>query len=169
MAAADTSAPVIINGLDELAASQGRSFGPTEWLTMTQERINQFADATGTTSGSTSTWSGRESGPFGGTIAHGYLTLSLCRWFLGQLIVRQGISMGINYGIDKARFTSPVPAGRVRARGEVVSVTEVAGGVQAVVRITVELEARTSRRRRRQRQPLPALTAGRDIPGPGLH
>jgi acyl dehydratase len=127
--------------IDELAGAAGRDLGATDWLEMGQERINQFADATEDHQWIHVDVERAKSGPFGGTIAHGYLTLSLCAHFLGQLAIVSGISMGINYGIDKARFIAPVPAGaRVRGRGEVVSTTEVTGGVQAVVRITVELE-----------------------------
>ena len=125
----------------ELLGAAGLGLGTTEWLTIGQERINQFADATEDHQWIHVDVEQAKSGPFGGTIAHGYLTLSLCAHFLGQLARVSGITMGINYGIDKARFIAPVPAGsRVRGRGEVISVTEVPGGVQAVVRITVELE-----------------------------
>ena len=125
----------------ELLDAVGRDLGTTDWTTLSQERINQFADATGDHQWIHVDVERAQSGPFGSTIAHGYLTLSLCAPFLGELAQVGGISMGINYGIDKARFIAPVPAGsRVRGRGEVVAVTEVPGGVQAVVRITVELE-----------------------------
>ena len=80
-------------------------------------------------------------GPFGGTIAHGYLTLSLCSLFLPQLMRVEMSGMGINYGLDRVRFTAPVLVGsRIRAVGEIVSVTPVTGGVQVVVRVTVEIE-----------------------------
>src|SRR5262245_43097900 len=125
----------------DLLAAVGEDLGTTEWTTIGQDRIDQFAQATGDHQWIHVDVERAKSGPFGSTIAHGYLTLSLCAPFLGELAQVGGISMGINYGIDKARFIAPVPAGaRVRGRGEVVSVTEVPGGVQAVVRITVELE-----------------------------
>jgi acyl dehydratase len=125
----------------ELAEAAGRDLGTTEWTTLTQERINQFAEATGDHQWIHVDVERAKAGPFGTTIAHGYLTLALCAPLLGELAQVGGISMGINYGIDKARFIAPVPAGsRVRGHGEVVSVTEIAGGVQAVVRITIELE-----------------------------
>ena len=127
--------------IQDLAAAAGRDLGTTDWLTIGQERINQFADATEDHQWIHVDVEKAKAGPFGGTIGHGYLTLSLCASFLGQLASVSGISMGINYGIDKARFIAPVPSGaRVRGKGEVISVTEVTGGVQAVVRITVELE-----------------------------
>ncbi len=125
----------------ELLGAAGTDLGGTDWLTIGQDRINEFAAATEDHQWIHVDEERAKSGPFGGTIAHGYLTLSLCAFFLGQLATVSGISMGINYGIDKARFIAPVPAGsKVRGRGEIVSVTEVKGGVQAVVRITVELE-----------------------------
>jgi acyl dehydratase len=125
----------------ELLGAVGTQLGTTEWTTLTQERIDQFAEATGDHQWIHVDVEKAKAGPFGSTIAHGYLTLSLCAPFLGELAQVGGISMGINYGIDKARFIAPVPAGgRVRGHGEVVSTTEVPGGVQAVVRITIELE-----------------------------
>jgi acyl dehydratase len=125
----------------ELLGAAGTDLGATEWITISQDRINKFADATEDHQWIHVDEEKAKSGPFGGTIAHGYLTLSLCAHFLGRLATVSGISMGINYGIDKARFIAPVPSGsKVRGRGEVIAVTEVKGGVQAVVRITVELE-----------------------------
>ncbi|MCB0951649.1 MAG: MaoC family dehydratase [Microthrixaceae bacterium] len=120
----------------------GDELGPTDWTTITQERIGLFADATGDHQ-----WihvdverANRES-PFGGPIAHGYLTLALVNLFLPQLITVEEFSAGLNVGLDKVRFPSPVPAGsRARARGEVVSAQEAKGGVQVTVRVTVEVE-----------------------------
>ena len=125
----------------ELLGAVGRELGTTEWTTLSQERIDQFAEATGDDQWIHVDVEKAKAGPFGTTIAHGYLTLALCAPFLGELAHVGGISMGINYGIDKARFIAPVTAGsRVRGHGEVVAVTEINGGVQAVVRITIELE-----------------------------
>ena len=125
----------------ELLAAAGRELGTTEWLTISQERIDQFAAATEDHQWIHVDVERAKAGPFGTTIGHGYLTLSLCAHFLGQLVDVHGISMGINYGVDKARFIAPVPSGsQVRGRGEIVSASEVPGGVQAVVRVTVELE-----------------------------
>jgi len=119
----------------------GTTFGPTDWLTVDQERIDRFADATNDHQWIHVDAERAKEGPFGGTIAHGYLTLSFCAYFLSQLAEVHGISMGINYGVDKARFIAPVPSGsRVRATGELVGATEVPGGVQAVVRITIEID-----------------------------
>jgi acyl dehydratase len=129
---------------DSLAAltdAVGTDLGATEWRTITQERIDGFADATGDHQWIHVDVEAARAGPFGGTIAHGYLTMSLCAPFLGELCSVGGISMGINYGVDRARFITPVPAGgRVRGKGEILGATAIAGGVQAVVRITIELD-----------------------------
>jgi acyl dehydratase len=125
----------------DLLDAVGDQFGPTDWLEITQERINTFADATDDHQWIHVDVERAEAGPFGTTIAHGYLTLSLCARFLFELCAVENISMGINYGVNKARFPAPVRSGvRIRARGELAEATEVAGGVQAVVRITVEIE-----------------------------
>ena len=125
----------------DLLDAVGDQFGPTDWLEITQERINTFADATDDHQWIHVDVERAKAGPFGATIAHGYLTLSLCARFLAELCAVEKISMGINYGVNKARFPAPVRSGvRIRARGELAEATEVAGGVQAVVRITVEIE-----------------------------
>ena len=129
---------------DSLAAltdAVGTNLGATEWLTITQERINQFAAATGDHQWIHVDLEAAKKGPFGTTIGHGYLTMALCAPFLGELCTVGGISMGINYGVDKARFITPVPAGgRVRGTGEILSATDIPGGAQVVVRVTIELE-----------------------------
>jgi Acyl dehydratase len=130
-----------IDSLADLAGAVGTKLGATEWLTIDQERINKFADATDDHQWIHVDTEAAKKGPFGTTIGHGYLTMSLCAPFLGQLLSVGGISMGINYGIDKARFITPVPSGgRVRGTGEIISVTEIPGGAQVVVRLTIELE-----------------------------
>ena len=130
-----------IDSLADLAGAVGTNLGSTAWQTIDQGRINQFADATGDHQWIHVDAEAAKDGPFGTTIGHGYLTMSLCAPFLGELLSVGGISMGINYGVDKARFITPVPAGgRVRGTGEVVSVSDVPGGAQVVVRITIELE-----------------------------
>jgi acyl dehydratase len=129
------------DSLAALTAAVGTDLGATEWLTIGQDRIDGFADATGDHQWIHVDLDAAKAGPFGGTIAHGYLTMALCAPFLGELCTVGGISMGINYGVDKARFITPVPAGgRVRGRGEILGTTEIPGGVQAVVRITIELD-----------------------------
>ena len=118
----------------------GADLGTTDWVEVTQERVNEFAVATGDHQ-----WihvdveRARAESPFGGPIAHGYLTLSLVNLFLPDLLTVESFSMGVNVGLDKVRFPAPVPVGcRVRARGEVVDAAEAKGGVQVTVRITVE-------------------------------
>ncbi len=102
--------------------------------------IDGFAAATGDDQWIHVDVEAAKAGPFGATIAHGYLTMSLCAPFLAQLALVRGISMGLNYGVNKARFITPVRSGsQVRATGKVTEVTEVPGGVQAVVTITVNI------------------------------
>ena len=125
----------------DLLAAAGQSLGHTDWLDMAQERVNLFADATGDHQWIHVDPQRAKDGPFGATIAHGYLTLSLANLFLPQLMEVQSVSMGVNYGCDRVRFPAPVPVGsRIRGAGEVVSAEEVKGGIQVVVRITVEIE-----------------------------
>ncbi|MCZ7630733.1 MAG: MaoC family dehydratase [Microthrixaceae bacterium] len=125
-------------GLLELV---GKELGPTEHTTLDQDRIDLFAKATGDHQ-----WihvdveRAKAESPFGGPIAHGYLTLSLVNLFLPELLTVQQFSAGLNVGLERVRFPSPVPAGsEVRARGVVVSAEEVNGGVQVVVRVTLEV------------------------------
>jgi len=125
----------------ELLEATGRRLGPTEWLDVAQERIDLFAEATGDHQWIHVDPERAREGPFGATIAHGYLTLSLANLFLPQLMEVQNVSMGVNYGCDRVRFPSPVPVGsRIRGSGEVIGAEEVKGGVQVVVRVTVEIE-----------------------------
>jgi acyl dehydratase len=126
----------------ELKAVVGQELGSSDWLEITQERIDLFADATGDHQWIHVDPDRARSGPFGRTIAHGYLTLSLVNLFLPQILEVRGISMGINYGSDKLRFPAPVPVGsRVRGRGELLSAEDTRdGAVQAVIRVTVEVE-----------------------------
>ncbi|PLW82984.1 dehydratase [Kineobactrum sediminis] len=124
-----------------LLGSEGKALGHSDWLLIDQERINLFADATGDHQWIHVDPERAAQGPFGRTIAHGYLTLSLANLFLPELLVVHGVSMGVNYGCDKVRFPAPVPVGsRVRGAGEIISAEEVKGGVQVVVRITIEVE-----------------------------
>jgi len=126
---------------NDLLEAVGQQLGPTDWLEMAQDRVNLFADATGDHQWIHVDPERAADGPFGATIAHGYLTLSLANLFLPQLMEVQDVSMGVNYGCDRVRFPAPVPVGsRIRGSGEVISAEEVKGGIQAVVRITVEIE-----------------------------
>ena len=120
----------------------GVELGPTGWLEVSQERIDTFAQATDDHQWIHVDPARAAEGPFGTTIAHGYLTLSLCAPLLSQALAGlTDSSMGINYGTNKVRFPAPVPAGsRIRARATVVSVDDVPGGEQAVVVTTVERE-----------------------------
>jgi acyl dehydratase len=125
----------------ELTYKVGQHLGYRDWLEIDQGRINLFADATGDHQWIHVDPERAKAGPFGATIAHGYLTLSLVNYFLPQIVRVENISMGVNYGCGKVRFPAPVPVGsRIRGGGELVSVEEVKGGYQAVVRITVEVE-----------------------------
>ena len=134
--------PTIFQHPSELAAAVGAHLGYSDWLTIDQDRVNRFADATGDHQWIHVDPERAKSGPFGGTIAHGYLTMSLVNLFLPQIMEVRGISMGVNYGADKLRFPAPVKVGaRVRGGGELLKVEEVKGGaVQATVRVTVEIE-----------------------------
>ena len=132
---------VTANGLDELKALAGADLGHTGWLEITQDRVNAFADATGDHQWIHVDTERAAAGPFGGTIAHGYLTLSLVIQLMSELMDVKGVSMGINYGLNKVRFPAPVPVGsKVRLAAQ-VGAGEDAGGnaVQAVVDVTVEL------------------------------
>ena len=134
--------PTVAPHPDALLDLVGADLGATDWVEVTQERIGLFADATGDHQ-----WihvdvdRARAESPFGGPIAHGYLTLSLVNLFLPDLLVVEGASMGVNVGLERVRFPSPLPAGsRARGRGEVVAASPEKGGVQVVVRVTVEAE-----------------------------
>lgn len=125
----------------ELASAVGTVLGASEWLEIDQERINLFADATGDHQWIHVDPQRAKDGPFGKCIAHGYLTLSLVNLFLPQIVEVQGIAMGVNVGCDRIRFPAPVPVGsRVRGVGELLSIEEIKGGVQSIVRVTVEIE-----------------------------
>jgi acyl dehydratase len=134
-------AQTVLDGIDAVLAAAGTHLGYSDWLEITQERIDGFAEATGDHQWIHVDPERAKDGPFGTTIAHGYLTLSLSNHFLPQIVEVRGISMGINYGVDKVRFPTPVPVGsRIRAGAEVVAVQEIEGGVQATTRVTIELE-----------------------------
>ena len=134
-------AQTVLSGIDEVKAAVGRHLGTSDWLEVTQDRIDQFADATGDHQWIHVDPERAAAGPFGTTIAHGYLTLSLSNALLPDIVEVKGVSMGINYGVGKVRFPAPVPVGsRIRARAELASAEDVPGGVQTTVLITVELE-----------------------------
>jgi len=125
----------------ELLDLVGTRLGPSAWLTIAQERIDRFADATEDRQWIHVDPARAANGPFGGTIAHGYLTLSLVNHFLPQLIDVRGIAMGVNVGTDRTRFVAPVRSGdRIRAEGEILSAAEAGGGFQTVIRVTIPIE-----------------------------
>ncbi|MDA8044656.1 MAG: MaoC family dehydratase [Actinomycetota bacterium] len=133
-----------IEGLEGLKAAVGQHVGYSEWHHVTQEQVNLFADATGDHQWIHVDVERAKSGPFGGPIAHGYLTLSLTPTLLTEVFVVSGVSMAINYGLNKVRFPSPVPVGsRVRAGIEIAGVEEVSGGAQVSLTATYEIEGGT--------------------------
>ncbi|AEV86417.1 MaoC family dehydratase [Actinoplanes sp. SE50] len=131
----------IVNGLDELKALVGRDLGASEWLEITQERVNTFADATGDHQWIHVDVERAKGGPFGGPIAHGYLTLSLVIPLFGSLLKVEGITMGVNYGLERVRFPHPVRVGsKIRLAATVVSVEDVPGGTQSTFDFTVQID-----------------------------
>lgn len=135
------STPTIFAAPADLVGAEGRALGPTDWLTIDQARVDGFAEVTGDHQWIHVDFERAKAGPFGGTIAHGYLTMSLVNFFLPQLIEVRGFAHAVNVGADRLRFLSPVRVGaRIRGVGEIVTVEEVKGGVQSVVRVTVEIE-----------------------------
>ncbi len=131
----------VLDGIEQVEAAVGRHLGYSDWLEVTQARIDEFADATGDHQWIHVDPARAAKGPFGGPIAHGYLTLALSNLFLPQIVDVQGFTSGVNYGADKVRFPAPVPAGaRVRGGAELLSAAGIAGGVQTTMRITIEVE-----------------------------
>ena len=129
-----------VSGLDELATLVGTSLGYSEYLRVTQTTINLFAEATGDHQWIHEDVERAASGPFGRTIAHGYLTLSLLPVLLAQVLRVDGVTMGVNYGTNKVRFVSPVPVdSEVRAGATLVSVERFDGGGQVVLDVVVEV------------------------------
>ncbi|MEY5008444.1 MAG: MaoC family dehydratase [Sphingomonadaceae bacterium] len=125
----------------DLVGAEGTQLGPTEWLLIDQDRVNGFAEVTGDHQWIHVDVERAKQGPFGGTIAHGYLTMSLVNYFLPQLIEVQGFAHAVNVGADRLRFLAPVKVGsRIRGVGEIVGVEEVKGAIQSIVRVTVEIE-----------------------------
>ena len=131
-----------VEGIDGLKALVGRHLGYSEWMEITQERVNQFADATGDHQ-----WihvdpeRAKAESPFGGPIAHGYLTLSLGPALMPSIMAVRGFKLGVNYGCGKVRFPSPVPVGsKLRLGVTMESVEDIPGGVQATMLFTFELD-----------------------------
>jgi acyl dehydratase len=133
------------DGIDQVRAAVGTHLGYSDYTEVTQERVDQFADATGDRQ-----WihvdveRARAESPFGGPIAHGFLTLAISNELLPQILEVRGVSLGVNYGVDRIPFPAPVPVGsRLRAGAELVDVSDVKGGIQTLVRITLEVEGGT--------------------------
>lgn len=136
--------------LAEFVAAKGEHLGYGEWIEITQDRVDRFADATDDHQWIHVDAERAAAGPFGGTVAHGYLTLALIPMLSRGIFRIDGLIMAINYGSNKVRFPGPLPVGsRVRGGAELIEVSEVDNGVQAVVRYTVEIE----------NQPKPACVA----------
>lgn len=133
----------IFNGLDALDAAKGERLGTSDWHTVTQRQVDLFAEATGDHQWIHVDPDRAATGPFGATIAHGYLTLSLIPLLTGEIYRVEGVRMGVNYGTDKVRFPSPVLVGsRVRASADLVDVHVVPKGRRATVRYTIEIKGR---------------------------
>jgi len=138
---ADTVAQTVFEGVGALRDAVGDHLGYSDWLEITQDRIDLFAEATGDHQWIHVDPVRAAEGPFGAPIAHGYLTLSLSNFFLPQIVEVRGISAGVNYGADKIRYPSPVRVGaKVRGGAELLQVVDVPGGVQTTMRITIEVE-----------------------------
>ena len=133
-----------IDGIAGLEKLVGEHLGSSEWHEITQEQVNLFADATGDHQWIHVDVERAKAGPFGGPIAHGYLTLSLAPTLLTEIMHVDGIAMGINYGLNKLRFPSPVPVGSIlRAGAKLASVEQVSGGVQVTLEAIFEIEGGT--------------------------
>ena len=131
----------VFTSLDDVAAAQGEELGTTDWVTIEQDRVDQFAEATGDHQWIHVDVERAASGPFGGTIAHGYLTLSLGPVLYPQIVRINGFAMGINYGANKVRFPSPVPVGaKLRLGVKLLAVEEIPGGLQSTMEFTFECE-----------------------------
>ncbi|GAA2119729.1 MaoC family dehydratase [Kitasatospora saccharophila] len=133
--------PRTVHGLTDLLALGGTDLGHSQWLEIAQDRVNTFADATGDHQWIHTDPERAAAGPFGAPIAHGYLTLSLLIPLWSELLQVEGVAMAVNYGLNKVRFPSPVKVGaKIRAHGAIASVTEVKGGAEVTVDLTVEID-----------------------------
>ena len=132
---------ITVNGLDELKKLAGSDLGTSEWIEVTQERVNTFADATGDHQWIHVDPEKAAAGPFGAPIAHGYLTLSLFIPLFTELLDVEGVSTKVNYGLNKVRFPAPVKVGsRIRLVAKLAAVEDVPGGVQIAVEGTIEID-----------------------------
>ncbi|MEW9531972.1 MaoC family dehydratase [Microbispora sp. NPDC049125] len=134
----------IFTDLAELKAAKGEHLGYTEWREITQDRVNLFADATDDHQWIHVDPARAKEGPFGATIAHGYLSLALLPSFTAELFRVDGLRMAVNYGLNKVRFPRPVPVGsRIRAGAEIADVKGTPAGTLAALKVTVEVEGET--------------------------
>ena len=130
-----------VKSIDDLSPMVGQHIGYSDYRTVTQEEVNLFADATGDHQWIHVDPERAATGPFGHTIAHGYLTLSLIPVLLASVLQVDGVSMGVNYGTNKVRFTSPVPVGsQIRAGATVAAVEPIPGGAQIALDVVVEVK-----------------------------
>jgi len=130
-----------LTGIDEVRSHVGQELGVSDWHEVTQEAVNEFADVTGDHQWIHVDVERAKETPFGGTIAHGYYTLSLLPKFSYELFNFEGFAFGLNYGLNKVRFPAPLPVGsRVRMRAELVGVEDIPGGVQITTKATFERE-----------------------------
>lgn len=135
---------IVIEGPEELHRRVGSHLGYSDWLRIDQARIDEFARATGDFQWIHVDPDKARTGPFGATIAHGYLTLSLSNYFLPRIVEVRGFGSGVNYGVDKVRFPEPVTVGaNVRAGAELMSAVEVTGGIQTTMLVTIEIDGKT--------------------------
>ncbi|MGH3457257.1 MaoC family dehydratase [Aeromicrobium sp.] len=133
--------PRTFENLDAFRAAAGEELGTSDWITVTQQQINLFADATGDHQWIHVDPERAASGPFGGTIAHGYLTLSMLPVLAQSIYDVQGLTLGINYGANKVRFPDPVPVdSRIRATATLREVGDIPIGTQAVISFVIERE-----------------------------
>ncbi|HEX2264339.1 MAG TPA: MaoC family dehydratase [Pseudonocardiaceae bacterium] len=131
----------VFTGADELRAAAGEQLGTSDWMTIDQQRVNAFADATEDHQWIHTDPQRAAAGPFGTTIAHGFLTLSLLPHLINQTYRVEGATMVVNYGLNKVRFPAPVPVGsKVQADVVLAEVTEATGGLQLVFRATLQIE-----------------------------
>jgi acyl dehydratase len=130
-----------VHGIDGLKTGVGKHLGYSDWVEVTQEQVNLFADATGDHQWIHVDPERAKSGPFGGPIAHGYLTLSLAPMLLSSVLRVEGIAMGVNYGLNKLRFPAPVPVGsKLRAGATLAAVEDIAGGAQVTLDLVFEVQ-----------------------------
>jgi acyl dehydratase len=141
MSGGTSVAPQVFRGIDELVAAVGTTIGASEWIEIDQGRVDRFADTTGDRQWIHVDVDRARSGPFGTTIAHGYLTMSLISDLAWQVYRTEGLSMEINYGANKVRFPAPVSVpSRVRAVVHLVAVEPAGHGHLVTMRVTMELE-----------------------------